>query len=441
MATIQEFRQQVSIFFTKRAAALFNVLDALTTAGHVFSPVALSEEVIFQRRHSSIPDALNQGAIEVQGLGQVLYDLQPAEAEILAGYEVYAVDTTPTPRPEAETLPDRGQLKSQADTPACPGHKYSWLVRLVAEKTSWIAPQDIRRVETSTTDSVVAAAQVKTLDGRSDRPKVVVLDSLYANQVFLAVALVVKTIWLLVRLRHNRVLSEPPAPKVPGQVGAPRKHGAKFKLAAPGRPPDREETFILGAQTIVLKAWFHLHLYQLPDLVGLALRVEFLKTDGTPRYKYPLWLFWTGPLDVPLSLLCRMYLWRFAIEHAYRFCKRHLGLNANQSTQLGNTHHWMWLCALAFWQLLLLRPIVSDRRPAWYPHYKAGVVRPLTPGLVQRAALPLLLALAYPSRTVRPAGKGTGRPQGYRPTPRPRWAVVKKGQKRPKTVKKAPATA
>jgi hypothetical protein len=69
MATLQEFRQQVSIFFTKRAAALFNVLDALTTAGHVFSPVALSEEVIFQRRHSSIPDALNQGEIEVQGLG------------------------------------------------------------------------------------------------------------------------------------------------------------------------------------------------------------------------------------------------------------------------------------------------------------------------------------------------------------------------------------
>jgi hypothetical protein len=35
---------------------------------------------------------------------------------------------------------------------------------------------------------------------------------------------------------------------------------------------------------------------------------------------------------VPLHDLCLMYLWRFAIEHAFRFMKQHLGLNANQST-------------------------------------------------------------------------------------------------------------
>ena len=27
-----------------------------------------------------------------------------------------------------------------------------------------------------------------------------------------------------------------------------------------------------------------------------------------------MWLFWTGPDTVPLEDLCRMYLWRFAIE-------------------------------------------------------------------------------------------------------------------------------
>lgn len=51
--------------------------------------------------------------------------------------------------------------------------------------------------------------------------------------------------------------------------------------------------------------------------------VEFLKEDGTPCYKRPIWLFWIGPEDVALQDLCRMYLWRFAIEHLFRFLKQH----------------------------------------------------------------------------------------------------------------------
>jgi hypothetical protein len=39
----------------------------------------------------------------------------------------------------------------------------------------------------------------------------------------------------------------------------------------------------------------------------MVLRVEFLKADDTPRYKTPLYLFWPGPLTVPLADLCRMY--------------------------------------------------------------------------------------------------------------------------------------
>lgn len=173
-----------------------------------------------------------------------------------------------------------------------------------------MAPLDVQRVATTSPDSALAAEQ------RSSRPKVVVADSLYANKIFLAVFLLVKTVVALVRLRHNRVLYEAPAPRLAQQRGVPRKHGAKFKLSSPNRLPDRSEEWTLAGQFIRLQAWHHLHLRQLPDLVGLALRVEFLKADGTPRFKQPLWLFWTGALTVPLSLLCQMYLWRFAIEQA-----------------------------------------------------------------------------------------------------------------------------
>jgi hypothetical protein len=77
-----------------------------------------------------------------------------------------------------------------------------------------------------------------------------------------------------------------------------------------------------------------------------------------------------------------MYLWRFAIEHMFRFAKQHLGLNANQSTDLVSTQHWMWLCALAYWQLLLMRDEVKASRPAWYPAGMKPETKGLTPGFV-----------------------------------------------------------
>ena len=80
-----------------------------------------------------------------------------ATAKQIAGYELYALDCTPNEREEAETLEDRGSLKTQKDEPVRYGHKYSWLVRLVDWGTSWVAPVDVRRVETSLTDSQVGA--------------------------------------------------------------------------------------------------------------------------------------------------------------------------------------------------------------------------------------------------------------------------------------------
>src|SRR5512133_175909 len=116
----------------------------------------------------------------------------------------------------------------------------------------------------------------------------------------------------------------------------------------------------------------------------MVLRIEFLRADGTPRYQRPMWLFWTGPETVPLEDLCRMYLWRFAIEHLFRFLKQHMGLNANQSTDVVSTDHWMWLCALAYWQLLLMCDEVKAARPAWYPAGPQPETKILTPGQVQR---------------------------------------------------------
>jgi hypothetical protein len=72
--------------------------------------------------------------------------------------------------------------------------------------------------------------------------------------VFLLVFLVVKNVFALVRLRSNQVIYEHTKPHLKGTEGAPAKHGARFKLSAPSRLPDRYETFLLGQQTVMLQA-------------------------------------------------------------------------------------------------------------------------------------------------------------------------------------------
>jgi hypothetical protein len=429
----QQFRQKLYQILPKLADAVLDFIDALTVAGHVASPIALSEEAPFRRKFSSIYDVLSEGRLEPDQLHRLLAEAQPAECDQIADYEVYALDTTPDERPEADTLADRGLLKAQKNGPVRVGQKFSWLVRLVKPGSSWIAPWDVRRVKTDSNDNQTAAAQVQALAGQNSRPKVVVADSLYANQVFLAGP---------GRQDHHRpgpvtpeLDPDDPYRNRPGAAGA-SKHGRPSSGSAVARQTG-PSSFQLGWQSIRLSAWHGLHLRQLPTLVGLALRVEFLKADGTLRYQRPMWLFWTGPETVALEAICRMYLWRFAIEHAFRFMKRHLGLNAHCLTDPDSIQRWMWLCALAYWQLLLMGRDVDDLCPAWYPRKAEGAHRWLTPGQVQRSAGRFLVKLGTPADPPRPAGKGWGRAKGYHPTPRQRYPVVRKGQK---TSKKAAQT-
>jgi hypothetical protein len=426
---LNKFRNAVYQKVSYRPDAILDLIDALTIAGYVGSPVAISESPLFRRKFSSVYDVLLEGEIEVERLRDLLVACQPAESETIAGYEVYAIDATPNERMAAETLPDRGALKAQQNKPVRYGHKYSWLVRLVQSGTSWVAPTDVQRIGTKSTDTKLAAEQVQALAGRNLRPKVITADSRYRDRHFLSGFAHQENTFALVRLQNNQKLSQEPVPKPEGSRGAPRKHGVDFQLSALPRPPDTGQEFFLGKQKVRLRAWHKLHFKRFASVTGTVLCVEFLKDDGTPRYKRPIWLFWTGSEDVALQDLCRMYLWRFAIEHLFRFLKQHMGLNSNRSPDLVSTEKWMWLCALAYWQLLLMRNLVTPNRPAWHPHRKHGQAHPLTPAQVQRSALAFLLRSGTPARNTRPAGKGPGRQKGYRPVPRTRYKVVFKTKK------------
>ena len=434
---ISEFRIAVYQSLNRRADILFDLIDALTVAGQVSSPVALSEQKPFRRKFCSVYDGLENGEIDIGEILSLLPECVPEDSETIAGCRVYAVDATPNEHEEAETLADRSVLKSSKAEPMRYGHKYSWLVRLIHFGTSWAAPVDIERISTQTTDTKVAAVQVQELDLRDGQAKVIVADSRYEDHQFLGIFEHLQHTFGLVRIHSNRVLSEEPERKPQGSRGAPRKHGKPFRLNSTPRPADQRQTFQLGGQTVCVQAWQKLHFKKLATLIGTLVQVEFLKADGTPRYKRPMWLFWTGPANVALSDVCRMYLWRFAIEHLFRFLKQHMGLNSNRSPDLVSAQHWMWVCALAYWQLLLIQDRVKEDRPAWYPHRRQPGAK-LTPYQVQRSALVFLLEVGTPALLPRPAGKGTGRQKNYRPNPRIRYPVVFKSKKVSKSLASSP---
>jgi hypothetical protein len=294
---------------------------------------------------------------------------------------------------------------------------------MVEVGTSWVAPMDIERIPSSQTDVQVGAMQVKRLC--QGGPKVIVGDGSYGNAKFLRQLVGQAGLAALVRLRHNRTLYELPGCEFQKRRGAKRKHGAAFKMNQPPRLPDRQaEQVLADGRTLRVQAWRGLHLKELAEQNGTVLRMELFCPDGRPCYKRPTFVFWTGDPEADLLTLAGMYLWRFGIEHAFRFLKQQCGLNRCRSTHLPSLKRWMWACLLAYWQLLLMRHHANLERPAWYPQRPALPGGGVTPRLVQRNAARILGQFGTPARAPKPAGKGHGRAKGFHPKARERFRTV-----------------
>lgn len=421
-----DFRLGVYASFTLRADALFELVESLLLSPIIRSAVELSQSPVFRRRFPSVYDALDNGRIDPTALRQVIAAAEPDEALIVADYAVYALDTTITPRPDASTVPDLSKVYSAEHDKAIPAHQFSWLGRVIARGQSWFAPREVERVPTSSTPGEVGAKQVRRLaaDPTPTAAKVVTADSHYACPHFLGafVGLAPRVV-VLVRLASNRVLFGPPPPPT-GKRGRPRLHGTKLALRAPGNP-ERKETVRRSGQEFRLSGWSNQHLKPLPTLVGLVLRVEFIKADGTPRYKRPLWLFWSGRQDVALADLVTMYLLRFQVEHFFRFAKQRLGLLVAHLGDLTPIETWVQVVALAYWQLLLARQLVKPTYRPWDPTARQDPNRPLTPGQVLDAWRIFSRTLDTPAVAPKPAGKAPGRAPGYQPKLKPRRPVAK----------------
>ena len=129
--SLRAFRDSLYRCFEQRADALFELTDALLTAGPVPSPPHLSLQAVHRRGWGSLYAALSMGRADEAGL-QDLLSRHPLEGGEPRYPPIYAVDVSVWPRCDAETSPERGYYyhpsRHSAGQPivACSGHTNSW---------------------------------------------------------------------------------------------------------------------------------------------------------------------------------------------------------------------------------------------------------------------------------------------------------------------------
>src|SRR4051794_3179589 len=91
---LHEFRDAFYACMRRRSDALFELTEAIFTAGNVHSLPHLSLEGAHRRGWGSLYAALSKGRIDAQALRELLASRSPGKG----GTPVYAVDVSPWPR-------------------------------------------------------------------------------------------------------------------------------------------------------------------------------------------------------------------------------------------------------------------------------------------------------------------------------------------------------
>jgi hypothetical protein len=106
---LRVFRNRFYACLGRRADALFELCDAILTAGRVPSPPHLSLVSVHRRGWSSLYAALRKGGVDEEGIRNLLACC-PLGRNRANHTPVYAVDLSVWPRCAAEASPGRGYL-------------------------------------------------------------------------------------------------------------------------------------------------------------------------------------------------------------------------------------------------------------------------------------------------------------------------------------------
>jgi len=445
LAVLSRFRLGFHECLTARSDELFELADAVLCAdGPVKTLVGLSLAPEHRRGHGALYDAVNHGRIGVSRLRRVLAGLPlPRAAD---GRLVLAVDVSNWLRPGAATSPERlfchvyGRAKGQAQM--IPGWPYSVIAALEPGRTSWTAVLDAVRLGPADDEAAVTAGQVRDVITRlidaghwrpGDPAILVIFDAGYdvPRLSFLLADLPVE---VLGRLRSDRVMKLPAAPRRPGTRGRPRKHGGELTLSDPATwPAPQTATSTLTSRygMATAAAWDRVHPRlthrcawldhdgPLPVIEGtlIRLQVDHLPGDRAPK---PVWLWSSATSATPeqVDRLWQAFLRRFDLEHTFRLFKQVLGWTIPKIRDPVAADRWTWLVIACHAQLRLARPLADDLRHPWE---RPAPPSRLTPARVRRGFRNIRATIGCPAGVPKPGKPGPGRPPGSRnrrPAPR-----------------------
>src|SRR5215218_9342792 len=379
---LRAFRHSIYRCFDHRADALFELGDALLTAGVVPSPVHLSLQPSHRRGWGSLYAALRRGRIDAAALRRLLVR-DPLAAAVAGGEApVYAVDVSVWPRCDAECrAPNAASTTIPRATPPAspswPGGPISGSLgsdspaRAGPPRWTWSAclpPRTPKRGRRRAGEG--PARPVADRRGRA----FVRLRRLLYDPVQVQQGLEGCRGQILVRLRAGRCFyADPVGPPAP--TGRHRRHGRKFDCKDPASWPEPSAEHACedaGYGKVRVRAWANLHPKvqahagrgsrgPTPIVVGTLVLVEVERLPGGERRREPrvLWLWWhalDGVAAAPdLGLLWRAYARRFDLEHTFRFLKQSMGWSTPRVRHPEQADRWTWLVLAAYTQLRLAR--------------------------------------------------------------------------------------
>jgi hypothetical protein len=415
--------------FTQRRDAQFELLDALLAGQPLRSFAELSYAPSFRRTWSSVYAAVEDGRLDTLALRRLLVAQLPTQ-----GVQVFALDSSAWPHPQARTLADRQHVHQATHAvnggSVIVGHEYSLLCWVAQPASSWALPLDCERVPSSATVCTVGAQQVARLlahrPAAPDPPLwVLVADGHYGNVGFLRAVRDAGGA-AVVRLRRDRVLRR--APGAYGGRGRPPVHGPPFRFDEPATwpPPDQEQHLIDPHWgQVALQLWVNLHDASAADCPFSVLRV--VAHQERAHRPAALWLGWRGPAQEAMAIWS-YYQQRWPIEPSIRTRKQLLAWTRPRFQDGAACDRWSWLVSLAQWELYLARPLVADHPAPW--QRPQGAER-LTPARVQAGLGGLFAAIGSPAVGPQTRGKGAGWPRGRARQRRPPCPVVDRAPPRP----------
>jgi len=444
-----------------------DLLDALSSNSRARSVVELSLESCFQREHTSVFKAI--AAYAPKEMSKSLAQLASPHLSCPQDRSFWAlgVDTTPAPRPYAQTLQDRGYVYQpallQSNKPVTIGHCYSEVALLpepkVQQGCAWVVPLSCERVGSMEDKELAGALQINLLlDDPAlpfhDQLCVEVGDTSYSKPKYLFANRPKSNLVSLVRVRGTRTFYRKASPSQRKRSsGHPAWYGAAFSLHDPQTWPAPDAT-VLTTMTSRRGRVYQVKIEAWQDMLTLAphasagvrgkrkpiyipmhhypftlVRICLYNDKGLPAYPQALWVIVMGEQRNRLSLLdiFTTYHQRYDLEHFFRFGKQRLLLDSFQTPEVKHEENWWSLAHLAYLQLWVARPYAENHPHPWERSRPSSKTPSLSPTRVQRDFGRIIRQIGTPATLPERRGYSPGRPKGTVLAHRPRLAPVYKG--------------